>query len=239
MRGPARRAAHRGVRLPRLPRPPEGRRRVPRDHRVAPQRPLPAPPRPDPVDVDRAVRPRPVAGQPPVGPEDPARGDALLPLRRGDVLPVPDGLPGPPLAARGAPGALRAPDPGRGAGGGGPDGPPARAEDLRRGPPARAEGEDLRVGGEAARVAPVLPPGRGEGRLRPPRADPQPPRRRRAPARRPARRPVAGEAPEVRRRPASASSGTRGSSPTPTAPSWATASSPSTSPSPRSSSSST
>ena len=85
------------------------------------------------------------AGQPPVGPDDPAGLDARLPLRRRHLVPVPDGLPGHDLAARGEPARFELPIPGVGPDGRRADDAPSRAEGVRRRPPPRAQGEDLRA----------------------------------------------------------------------------------------------
>ncbi len=63
VRGPARRAAPRGVRVPRGARAPQDRRRVPRDHGIAPRNPVSDVPRSRALDVRRPVRPRFRAGE--------------------------------------------------------------------------------------------------------------------------------------------------------------------------------
>ena len=127
---PARRAPPRGLRAPCGPRPPEDRRRVSRDHRVAPRDSLPRIPRARPVPVDRPVRPRRRAGHPADRSDDSAGIHALLVPRGRTPLPLPDGLPCHDLADRGESGTLRAAS-GRG------DRRPRRADAA----PPRAEGD--------------------------------------------------------------------------------------------------
>ena len=112
MRGPARRAHPRGGRVPDGPDPPQDRRRVPRDHRLAAEHPRPALAAPPPFDVDRPVRAQPRGGEADDRLHRRAREPAQLEARGGRPLPVPDGLSRDPLADRGRGGPAR-PRPGR------------------------------------------------------------------------------------------------------------------------------
>ena len=231
VRGPARRAAARRVRLPGRPGPPEDRRRVPRDHRRPARRPRTRTSR-APCRRWRSSSSSPAPTRPKL-----AGGLTIAPgpgstrgRSRGLPLPVPHGLPGHALAGRGRVGPAQ-PRPGR------------RPRQAAR-------------GGRAAAAPAAMPGGRvrralGLDRLRF-YLDGE------APAvhalyellfnRRPARSSCAAKPPAGRRprssfpRARSSRSGsaaTRGCSRTRTGPSPATGCSRNTSPSPRSSSSST
>ena len=170
MRGPARRAADRGVRVPHGEGPQEGRRRIPRDHRGAALGGLPA------LSAARAVDGH-RAGHGPQRPDEDGRG---VPGRRGveaddegrrrPGVPVPHVLPGDALAGRGRVGVA----------GGGPGGRPQQAARGDRADPARAPLRGARGMVVAGRVrpAPRLPARRRAGPLVAVRVPVQRPRRR-------------------------------------------------------------